>query len=174
MATMERHWGQWSCKVSVSEMTVFEVPSNDIVITNVSLGAELRGDARSTLFIHHRTQMPAPGTEKKSVFAAVACLTPGKVECAAIHIILNRREQIGLGVKGDNDIYLFGHYTSYNKVAPSYTESSSEVYSGQGSSASAGPSRYPLDPNQTSMKRKRGNDNADGGILDNEAKRAHR
>ncbi|KAJ7796966.1 hypothetical protein B0H14DRAFT_3494241 [Mycena olivaceomarginata] len=127
MATMERHWGQWSCKVRVSEPTVFEVPANDIVITNVSLDYELLGDARSTLFIHHRIHAPAPDSDQNTQAAAVACLTPGKVEFASVHLILNRREQIAFRVEGDNDIYLFGHYTSYNKVPSSHAESSSAV-----------------------------------------------
>ncbi|KAJ7163216.1 hypothetical protein C8R46DRAFT_1221998 [Mycena filopes] len=145
MAMMERHHGQWSHRVNVGKYSAFEVPSNDIVITNVSLGADLLGDERSVLFVHHRILDAPPDSEKKTQAAAVACLTPGKVEFASIHLVLNRREPIAFEVTGDNDIYLFGHYTSYNKLpsSSSYTASSfegnSQVYSTQGSSVSARP-----------------------------------
>ncbi|KAJ7163158.1 hypothetical protein C8R46DRAFT_1221947 [Mycena filopes] len=145
MAMMERHHGQWSHRVIVGKYSAFEVPSNDIVITNISLGADLLGDEQSVLFVHHRILDAPPDGEKKTQAAAVACLTPGKVEFASIHLVLNRREPIAFEATGDNDIYLFGHYTSYNKLpsSSSYTASSfegnSQVYSTQGSSVSTRP-----------------------------------
>ncbi|KAJ7441833.1 hypothetical protein B0H11DRAFT_2251899 [Mycena galericulata] len=37
------------------------------------------------------------------------------MEFAAVHIVLNRGQQIALAVKGDNDVHLFGHYLAYHK-----------------------------------------------------------
>lgn len=108
-----------SCKVVPGNVTVFEVPGNDIVITNVSLGSKLYGDARSTLLIHHRIHdLQRSDDNYITTEAALACLTPGKasdyhpfcpllshrfakVEFAAIHLILNRGEKIGFEVEGD-------------------------------------------------------------------------
>ncbi|KAJ7468367.1 hypothetical protein B0H11DRAFT_1921233 [Mycena galericulata] len=110
---LERKFGQWSCQVdpNAKPIQVFQVPAYDIVVTNVSLGAELRGDGRSTLVIHHVNAQAQDGDEKTQE-VAVACLTPGKasvihcicfvkMEFAAVHIVLNRGQQIALAVKGD-------------------------------------------------------------------------
>ncbi|KAJ7430683.1 hypothetical protein B0H11DRAFT_1942727 [Mycena galericulata] len=76
---LERKFGQWSCQVdpNAEPIQVFQVPAYDIVVTNVSLGAELRGDGRSTLVIHHVNAQAQDGDEKTQE-VAVACLTPGK------------------------------------------------------------------------------------------------
>ncbi|KAJ7430668.1 hypothetical protein B0H11DRAFT_1942712 [Mycena galericulata] len=73
---LERKFGQWSCQVVANEPILFKVP-NDLVLTNVSLGPELRGDGRTTLMIHH-VNAQAQGDNEKTQQATVACLTPGK------------------------------------------------------------------------------------------------
>ncbi|KAJ7430676.1 hypothetical protein B0H11DRAFT_1942721 [Mycena galericulata] len=108
---LERKFGQWSCQVdpNAEPVQVFEVPAYDIVVTNVSLGPKLRGDGRSTLVIRHGVNAQAQGGDEKTQEVAVACLTPGKaiihcfvkMEFAAVHIVLNRGQQISLAVKGD-------------------------------------------------------------------------
>ncbi|KAJ6616097.1 hypothetical protein B0H10DRAFT_2038804 [Mycena sp. CBHHK59/15] len=165
---VERKWGQWSCQVVPTGMTVFQVPGNDIVITSVSLGPELRGDARSTLIIHHvNTQAESNGDNFKTQGAAVACLTPGKVESAVVNLVLTRGQQIALEVQGDNDVHLFGYYLSYYKPLPTsvgavQAQSSTRVRSqprlSHGSSASSASVRLlniPFPSSQaTSSKRK--------------------
>ncbi|KAJ7468340.1 hypothetical protein B0H11DRAFT_2239128 [Mycena galericulata] len=105
---LERKFGQWSCQVdpNAEPIQVFQVPAYDIVVTNVSLGPELRGDAPSTLLIRH-VNAQAQGDDEETQEAAM--------EFAAVHIVLNRGQQIALAVKGDNDVHLFGHYLAYHK-----------------------------------------------------------
>ncbi|KAJ6567797.1 hypothetical protein B0H10DRAFT_2238512 [Mycena sp. CBHHK59/15] len=118
---LERKFGQWSCQVSPDEPVVFQVSGHDIVVTNVSLGPKLRGDARSTLLIHH-VNAQRQGDEVQTQAAAVACLTPGKAS--------NSRpsyspEQVALEVRGENDVHLFGHYVAYHKTLPASASSPS-------------------------------------------------
>ncbi|KAJ7430682.1 hypothetical protein B0H11DRAFT_1942725 [Mycena galericulata] len=87
---LERKFGQWSCQVdpNAKPIQVFQVPAYDIVVTNVSLGAELRGDGRSTLVIHHVNAQAQDGDEKTQE-VAVACLTPGKASgCLSRYMLL--------------------------------------------------------------------------------------
>ncbi|KAF9019590.1 hypothetical protein BDZ89DRAFT_1043843 [Hymenopellis radicata] len=108
--------GSRSCQVSPKVASPsFSVGPHNILITNVALAPELYGDGRSTILIHHANviyegeeQAPTTG------FAALASLTPGSVESAAVNVVLNRREFIYFEVQGDNEIHLFGHYLSYH------------------------------------------------------------
>ncbi|KAJ7634024.1 hypothetical protein B0H17DRAFT_1217359 [Mycena rosella] len=101
--SLERKIGQWSCKVSPNKPIVFQVSGHDIVVTNVSLGGELCGNARSSLVIYHGN------ADELTQEATVACLTPGK----AIHLALNQGQRIALAVRGDNEIHLFGDYVAF-------------------------------------------------------------
>ncbi|KAJ7621776.1 hypothetical protein DFH06DRAFT_1328439 [Mycena polygramma] len=116
---VERKIGQWSCQVSAGDTPLFiQVSDHAIVVTNVSLAPDLRGDGRSSLVLHHVSTHPHAEDEKTQE-AAVACLTPGKIECASINLSLNVGQQVAFEVRGDNDIHLIGHYTSTRASASS-------------------------------------------------------
>ncbi|KAJ6567786.1 hypothetical protein B0H10DRAFT_2238503 [Mycena sp. CBHHK59/15] len=105
---VERKIGQWSCQVSPDEPVVFQVSGHDIVVTNVSLGPELRGDARSTLVVHHinaQRQVDGELTQEAPAFMSFR-----KIEFASVHLAFNLGQKVALEVRGDNEVHLFGHY----------------------------------------------------------------
>ncbi|KAF9013030.1 hypothetical protein BDZ89DRAFT_1142613 [Hymenopellis radicata] len=116
--SVERTFGQWSRQVSPhTDPSTFTVGLHDIMITNVALPHELKGNGRSTVLIHHVNVLYDGETDGPRVgSAAIASLTPGITENAVVKIILNHGEFVSFEVQGENEINLFGHYISYHKV----------------------------------------------------------
>ncbi|KAK7020305.1 hypothetical protein R3P38DRAFT_3197597 [Favolaschia claudopus] len=158
----EKKTGQWSRQVFPNKYDELHIGFRDIVITNVSLGPDLQGDARSVLLLNHVNTAETAQTAGEDAAGiteiAIASLTPGKLETVTVNIPLNLGENVCFRVLGDNAVHLFGHYTVYRKVTETRGNTSVSAPSrgppriSQGNSASAAGYRHPQNVQASSSR----------------------